>query len=1002
MENYYLLSYDKKKIKSSIHLYNNGYVLTKDDDLITITNIFVTDTKYKLEDTFSVITHFYNYEYEFLIIEDSSKAFLYSKHTHTQTVLGTFNDKILCVANNTKYTLIITEKSMILFSNTYFDPVSEIKIDGTKIKKAEFSTDDIFVLIENTRIQFFNTDLKKLSSLDISSYCATYIEKYNYWSILVEDKLLFIEDNGCIYNEVSFDWINEFKDKNDAGIYLVKENMIILSNGSSIFILKLVDGKWQTKNKSEIIGSFLSYEDGKIISKDRDENIYFYFINSEYSRMENVFLVSDNNELLVYDFSNKKSAINDFKLEFRDIIRRIIIEEKGFKVYLGNLVLQFDKNCKLIDKLEYNESDILSRFISNELISNDLLNIHSINGEKIKIYKDGRIEHRDESFKFKSLTEEYQIQICEEKLYIFFKNNLYEFKDKENYKLIYENIVSFHVSQSSILYTKDDKLWINDQFIITDNNFKILGTTDLEIYGQSRFNSIDTYYNKDYIRNQIRLYFNNEEYDKSIEMMIKHNIKINLENINVNKMKKLSNKYVIFIIDEIIKDHKIVLDTETKYLLKSMKIRNNDFVFEDDWIDGKIFKENNIGIFDNTIKDFISTKISKKRSSTTEFINQLFKYFENNSTIINYILVKCKRTDLAILFSRSSLPGCIKYIKNYVTKEEIKRSAVLCYQSINDFSLVDEICRLLNEDIHILKDLEMNYHKILEMYKLFDELVYYLIKNNLYNELVRVIEKYNLHDSIFVYIIIFKDLNLVDLYTKCLSVDKKIFMYKYLEDYDNLCDVYLSTDMYNNFFDMKINNLGNINYVDKEKNLINGLLSRKKYKELGIVYEEYFQDDLLSLKYFIQSGSIPDIYRSYKKLKNNEKIDLLNVIVNQFENIEKINKKLNKYIRRLHNIQNNFMDDNFSVTSVCLTNRGIPGNLYEYEFYLEKVNELLNKILVWDRESRMVLDMTDNKELYELMKDVRKNIKSIPELYNVGYEQSKKKIECIDISEILN
>ncbi|EQB59771.1 hypothetical protein NAPIS_ORF02665 [Vairimorpha apis BRL 01] len=80
-----------------------------------------------------------------------------------------------------------------------------------------------------------------------------------------------------------------------------------------------------------------------------------------------------------------------------------------------------------------------------------------------------------------------------------------------------------------------------------------------------------------------------------------------------------------------------------------------------------------------------------------------------------------------------------------------------------------------------------------------------------------------------------------------------------------------------------------------------------------------------------------------------------------------------------------------------MTNRGIPGNIYEYEFYLEKMNDLLIKIREWYKKAKMCLEIQVDEELIKVMFDVRNDVECVLSVYEVGYEQSKEKVCVVDM-----
>jgi len=219
--------------------------------------------------------------------------------------------------------------------------------------------------------------------------------------------------------------------------------------------------------------------------------------------------------------------------------------------------------------------------------------MHNIDGKILRVSKNGEIYMFEDNnkktvlFTYSSISKEYFLMYVNNELYFLSDNTLYTSTHKIS------SVFSFYVSDI-LIYSKEDKIFIDDTYIVTDTNFKILGTTDLEIFGISRFNSIDTYYNRNFIKKQISKYFLAEEYTKSIDMMLKHNIKIELININTQKLKELENKYLFFIIDEITKDYKLVLDSEFIFMIQNMTLctdlsaikcinekSNSAFIFKD-------------------------------------------------------------------------------------------------------------------------------------------------------------------------------------------------------------------------------------------------------------------------------------------------------------------------------------------------------------------------------------------------------------------------------------
>ncbi|WUR02817.1 WD40 repeat domain-containing protein [Vairimorpha necatrix] len=1032
MENYYLLNYKIKQVTGDLYSNNGSIMIRKDNQIIVDDSIY-------LKDEYSEISHFLNYQYEFVLVENKKTIFLINKHNLNKSELGSFTDEIVEATSNNKYTLVVTKKSVILFSNEYFDIIGETNLE-TEICKAILSSDDVFVLIYENKVEFYNLKMEKISECKMKCLSGCYIERYNYWALVTEREIIFIEDNGCIFNRIPL-----IKEILQGNLYNLKcesfENKLILATGNLITLLVLVDGHWRVKFITELEGEFVSFYDRKVYSKKND-TLFYYFINKEYSKIGNMFLVSDYKDLLVYNFDKKKLAEHDFKLEFKEDIKRILVDRDEFGIIFSKRLLVFDKEFEIIrreenkfkhniclkntqiineDKLIFKKKDIKILSIENSKIEssnihnskhkkpikrlNDILNIHNINGKIITINTNGEIYSEENKliFKSKPITSEYTIDYKNGKIYLLYQNTLI-YDD-----VILDNITSFYVSDS-LLYTKHDKLYLYNTFTFTDTDFKLLGTTDLEIYGISRFNSIDTYYNKEHIKKQIEKYFKNEEYSKSIEMMIKHNIKINMENINIEKMKDLNYKYIIYIIDEVIQDYDLVLDDEFVYIIN--KFATNKYEFTSRWTNHQILRNStnnisdrsntyNISDTNNIIKilyNYIKNNTIQDKSKIQIFIDDLFVAFNNNSDILDYIFMKCSRIDLCFLYTRN-LERCIKLIKNNISLEEIKKNIVLYYGKIQDISKIEEICHFINEDVYILEELQTDYHKILEYYKLFDELIYYLIINKLQDELERVIKKYDLYDKLLVYIIILNNqyserINLVELYVKGSDVKKKIWIYEYLQEWDKLLEVYLENDMYHEIFNFKY--ISTSNYKDK---ILRNLEDRNKFKDLGIIYEIYLDDPERSLKYFVLSRSTRDIYRLWKILKVN--FDLLDLCVTHYRALENNKRKLDKYKKRLNNIQHDIEDDTFSVTSVCKTNRGIPGNLYEYEFYLEKINDILVELVKWTEETKMILEMSNNKELRGLLDNLKEEVKNIPELYKVGYERSKELIMCVDITAII-
>lgn len=993
MENFYLVNYQSKLVKYPF-LYSNGSILTRKDKKLFIDDIYVSD------DTFSTISFFINFEHEFLIVENLHNLFLINKHTLNITDLGTFKDEIKTIANNLKFTLVVTCKSLLLFSNEYFDVIGEIDNPGD-VLKVEFSTDNTFVLIFDDKIVFYNVEMTLLSKHNIVCLSACYIERYNYWCVVSHHEITFIEENGCVYNKISL------KESFSIEKCYSKDFLLLLACKDSVIILQLVDGNWRTKHICKIRGRFISYYNDIIIS-ETDDSLFYYFINREYTRIGNLFLVIDYNSILVYNFDKNKLACHDFLINFKKPIQRIMIDREEIGILFDNEMFIFSIDFNLLEKKQnmnkfYNGICMFNKQI---ICSEEDINMHNIDGKILRVSKNGEIYMFEDNnkktvlFTYSSISKEYFLMYVNNELYFLSDNTLYTSTHKIS------SVFSFYVSDI-LIYSKEDKIFIDDTYIVTDTNFKILGTTDLEIFGISRFNSIDTYYNRNFIKKQISKYFLAEEYTKSIDMMLKHNIKIELININTQKIKELENKYLFFIIDEITKDYKLVLDSEFIFMIQNMTLctdlsaikcinekSNSAFIFKDTWISTQNLFEHKIeNCFNKKLVSFVKGSSVKIECKKTELIQEFLNIF--GSDIREYIFIKCGRIDLAILYSKN-LDLCIKMCKNYFSKEEIKIGLILCYKHKKDLNLVKNVCKLINEDVYLINDIENDFYKILEIYKLYDELIYYFIEQNMYNDLCRVVKKYNLYKKLLIYIIILENpapFNLLELYISGSSINDNIWILQYLKYEKRLLDLYLDNDMYKEIF---LNES-----ADKYKQiLINNLKNKNKFYELGIIYEQYIKDYEQSLSYFVQSGSIADIYRLYKI--SSIKPDLFNVSIKQYTLIDKILKKLIKYKNRLKCIQNDLEDDDFSVTSICQTNRGIPGNLYEYEFYLEKINGLLAQIVKWIKECQMILEIYYNADLKLKIEEVKQEIIGIEDFFNVSYERSKDKIECLNFYDTIN
>ncbi|KAF9764583.1 hypothetical protein NGRA_0443 [Nosema granulosis] len=681
---------------------------------------------------------------------------------------------------------------------------------------------------------------------------------------------------------------------------------------------------------------------------------------------DKIFLMKDNNieEVtiegllsVVYDNEphnriNKDLSQSDSKLDYSSSVVDFRVFENDIPVFFlndGSLILE-----SIILKFNW---DFMNSKIEVKKIDGDLL-VGILIKNRFYFIRISTKEHKNQLFE--RVKEEFSKKNSKEDascIYDIYSKvvEIYSTDDIESF-IFDSRAFSFISSQYMKIILKNDQ-----QSLFVDPEFKILGCSDLEIYGETRHGTLETFYPKAFSDIFVQKLIDNKEYSRAFELS-NNDYSLFIRNVlDMKTLSKCSSKVIIsFLIEvcKIFKDYRIILENEeierlrrdldddlyldnldkvvtkdVEYIsivdLQARHILNLSGAYDpkdslllsadmclDSIVDLQARNILNLSdAYDPKDRPLLSADMCLEYSDRSKFLNELFKNLNivENLEIYLFLFVNFKRTDLAVRLSQKDLLRGIRYLMTITTIEDIKNAAILSL----DRMLILDVYKIIQQDatdiINLMNINENVQFKLCCVGNDFERALYYLIceyiskgnNDDAYFDILKTVEKHNLSRELLV-------LSCVQIFSKYSKILMEMFattttnhikaikVYKYLGKSEALVNLYIEKTMFREALEEYKGNKEDL-YPDITRVLRgNGL-----FNELGMFYEEYQKDFDLAVENYLKSKKFSAVLRVIKGAPS-EKIttkkivnECVSIMKNQMVLLDNLFSKYKKYRDRL-------------------------------------------------------------------------------------------------------
>ncbi|EOB13297.1 Putative elongator complex protein 1, partial [Nosema bombycis CQ1] len=1002
-------------------------------------------------------TKIVDYKYETLYYNEDNALRLRNKHTSNEREIGTISTEIILISKSEdeKYTVIVTQEDILLF-DCYFDLIGSLELD---IKNSFIDVewgDEEFVVVCKDKLLFFDDKMNLLGeNKDYEFISVSFRSKYNLFVCATKDKIVFIESNGLEHGEHLEVVTSHLKMLNDDLL------LCIDTNNSAEITVELFYSKnfyWYRKQKKNFEGEFLGVKNNSFYVKQSSKALEYTIVNN-IDACNNRFYVIDGNNVLFTDLNKNKTPppLSDFVIDCKQEIKSLDIQDNLVSILVTGKLLNFDGSFNLISVNECGKDNFPAKVDFTAYYKDAIFTFYN---DKIALYTENKTQEID----------------LESLINFIWNKKIYCFNDKfvlQEYSLCNLNVVnlkkfgqtpclflnngSFIVEgivfniEYDYTYSRLDVRRIEDDVfigILKNKVFKLI-KIDLEIFGETRHGTFETFFPKSYSDIFVQKLIEMKNYKKAFEMS-NNNYNVFMNNyLDIEVLSKCPSKLLLSFLLEISKqfgDYRIILADE-----QIEKYRNefDDEIYLEKFEANKESKEEYVKLVHPTIckllsidpnEDFIVKTIQLSEcldnySLKTTFLNILLKFLDpiDQFEIILFLFIKFKRTDLAIKIAQLDLSRGIKYLMTLTTLEDIKRSVILFF----DQKLITEVYRLIQQDASDISNfIEIGGNVKYRLCNLVEDrqngvyhLVYEISQNtieNLLENLRQYVKKYVLGRELLICACCeqFKNIRnlLLELFADTTTNDlKAIKVYKYLDKNEKLVNLYLEKNMYREAIEEFRGNKEDL-YPTIKKNLERTGL----FYDLGMFYEEYEKNINLAIKNYLKSKRLSDVLRLIKDFDKQEKesqkqtiLSECNIIMkNQLTLLDDLFKRYKKYRDRLKTINNrsdDYINDDtsFSFSVLSEKSRGRPGGIYEKEFVLEKLASLGVKIYKWREDNENLIEIFQffDNEVYlqelnsqfEIVRDVLRS--EFYELFKdddyISYDNTKKRIEAPDLTKYI-
>jgi elongator complex protein 1 len=944
--------------------------------------------------------HFHVLAFEYLFVDGCSRILLVNKSTQGISEVGQASGEVrlLKVSRDEKWCVMITDSEMLLFDG-YLDLKTSLDIKLDSLAGVEWTDYDVFAVLTEQRILFYDTDLKLVGKSKDDRYSGvSWRSKYNTFACAASDSVRFIEPNGLEHGDPLPEVCGSlmFMENQDL---LVATQMAEGRRLLGVFYMK--NFHWYRKCSGEVSGDLLCVEGNTILVRSgRELNRLYVF--GERTRCGPEYFVIDGASVLYTDFSRQiipppfyltRTSFSEAVVDVSAFNGRCVVllrtELVLFKIELGHFkkisAVKLEEEYDAVTLFE--EHVVLKKDCRLEVVSltgggrcvptlresSDVVRCFNIGGEAYEVTADGRICHNDEEvYSGLDLRTSFDIERCDGRIIVHNGSRLHIPGEE-----IHENVTSFTTDGKNLAMTTNEACLFRfdgqRSSCYVDPGFKLLCIASSRVIGETRHGTLETFMPKISMLSLIRSHLERQEYSRAAEACASNGLSFDvfLESpVNLRAMlSSCRHAHLVSFFNCALSlgDFRLVLQDEelkryrrvfSRKLAVDEKYGRNDFrrLIEADETTIRQSREELL-----SLSGHAGPSSLKAYGRFRDLIEDMFECLDGrtNLNFVVYVLVKLKRTDLALLASRDSLRESVGYMMTITTVEDILRSCMVLFD--REMMLIAcEVCQRDSSDYAAFFDAnegEMLRFKICDYLGDRADALYFLSRLQLHDAEREYVRRHDLLDEALMYEACGMSTRPPGFYyemgAESAGPHEKLVLYRLAGNREKA----LETCMENLFWREAVEISGDI----KEK-LVEMLVARRRFHEAGQLIEEYIGDRDRAFEKYILCRSMSDAHRlctDPELLKEESRRHLREALLE----LEDMRQGLRKYTERLGAIEER-VEDYTSETSFSYTQRSRrsratklrdrPGGRYEREFVLDRIRGIVLDVMGWeDRTSAL-------------------------------------------------